>query len=82
MTSSRWGTRGQVKNVKNSDESGWLQGGKEKGIYRNWISTAIISISVIRVQTVFQIGVWFCYKCFRLVSRPTTGVPDRCLVLL
>ena len=31
MTSSRWGTRGQVKNVKNSDESGWLQGGEGEG---------------------------------------------------
>ena len=31
MTSSRWGTRGQVKNVKNSDESGWLQGGGRRG---------------------------------------------------
>ena len=39
--------------------------GEEEGIHRNWISTAIISISVIRVQTVFQTSVWFCYKCSR-----------------
>ena len=25
-------------------------------------------MSVIRVQTVFQTGAWFCYKCFRLAS--------------
>ena len=25
MTSSRWGERGQVKNGRNSEESGWLQ---------------------------------------------------------
>ena len=31
----------------------------------NWISAAIISISVISVQTVFQAVVWFCYKCSR-----------------
>ena len=58
---------GQVKNGQNSDGSGWLQGGEEEGIHRNWISTAIISISVIRFQTVFQAGVWFCCKCFRQV---------------
>ena len=39
--------------------------GKGKGSHRNWMSTDIISISVIRVQTVFQTGVWFCYKCSR-----------------
>ena len=59
------GRRGdQVKNGENSDGSGWLQG-EGKGIHRNWMSTAITSISVIRVQTVFQTGVWFCYKCSR-----------------
>ena len=50
---------GQVKNGQNSDGSGWLQGGGDReGIRRNWISRAIISISVIRVQT----GVWFCFR--------------------
>ena len=39
--------------------------GEGKGIHRDWMSTDIISISVIRVQTVFQTGVWFCYKCSR-----------------
>ena len=39
--------------------------GEGKGIHRDWMSTYIISISVIRVQTVFQTGVWFCYKCSR-----------------
>ena len=59
------GRRGdQVKNGENSDGSGWLQG-EGKGIHRNWMSTAITSISVIRVQTVFQTGVWFYYKCSR-----------------
>ena len=46
-------------------------------IHRNWMSTAIISISVIRVQTVFQTGVWFCYKCFRQVSGSAISVPDK-----
>ena len=41
-----------MKNDENSDGSGWLQGGEGKGIHRNWMSTAITSISVIRVQTV------------------------------
>ena len=33
MRSSRWGERGggPVKNVKNSDGSGWLQGGRGRG---------------------------------------------------
>ena len=46
-----------------------------EGIHRNWMSRAIISISVIRVRTVFQTGV--CYKCYRLVS---ISVPDRQVV--
>ena len=54
----------------------------EGGIHRNWMSTAIISISVTTVQTVFQTGVWFCYKCSRLVSDSAVSAPDRCLVLL
>ena len=68
MTSSGWGGggrgRSQVKNDKNSDGSRWLQGGGEDGeeINRNWMSRAIISISVIRVQAVFQTGVWFCFR--------------------
>ena len=74
--------KSQVKNGQNSDGSGWLQGGKWDGIHRNWISTAIISISVIRVQTVFQTDVWFCYKCSILVSGSAISLPDRCLVLL
>ena len=53
-----------------------------KGIHRNWMYRAIISISIIRVQTVFQAGVWFCYKCSRLVSGSAIGVLDRCLVLI
>ena len=70
MTSSRWGRSeggggGQVKNGQNSDEIGWLQG---EGIRRNWMSRAIISISVIRVQTVFQTNVLFCYKSSRQLS--------------
>ena len=64
MTSSRWWAGGQVKNGQNLDGSGWLQG----GIRRKWMSRAIISISVIRVQTVFQTGVWLCCKCSRQVS--------------
>ena len=68
---------GQVKNGQNSDGSGWLQGGGDReGIRRNWISRAIIRISVIRVQT----GVWFCYKCSRLLSGSAVSVPDRRLV--
>ena len=38
--------------VKNSDGRGWGWG-KGEEIHRNWMSRAIISISVIRVQTVF-----------------------------
>ena len=56
--------------------------GEGEGIPRNWISRAIIGISVIRVQAVFQTGVWLCYKCSRLVSGSAISVPDRCLALL
>ena len=70
------GEGGQVKNGKNSNESGWLQGGG-KGIHRYWISRTMISISVIRVQTLLQTGVWFCYKCSRLVSGFAISIPDR-----
>ena len=42
----------------------------------------LTSIRVIRVQTVFEASVWFCYKCSRLVSGSAIGVPDRCLVQL
>ena len=52
-------------------------GGEGKWIHRNWMFRAITSISVIRVQTVFQTGVWFCYKCSRLVSGSAISVPDR-----
>ena len=41
------------------------------------MSAAITSISVIRVQTVFQSGAWFCYKCFRQVPGSAISVPDR-----
>ena len=81
------GREGQEKNGQNSDGSEWLcvcvgGGGGGKGIRRNWMSRAIISIGVIRVQTVFQTGVWFCYKCSRLVTGVAISVPDRYLVLL
>ena len=56
--------------------------GKGEGILRNWMSRAIISISVIRAQTVFQTGVWLCCKCSRQVSGSAVSVPDRYLVLL
>ena len=46
----------QVKNSQNSDGKGWLQGGGE-GILRNWMPTALISISVIRVQNTFAANV-------------------------
>ena len=52
-------------------------GGEGKGIHRNWMSTAIISISVIRVQTVFQTSVWFCRNCFRQVPGSAISVPGR-----
>ena len=71
MRFSRWGRRGgwegrcgSGKNGQNSDGSGWLQG----GICRNWMFRAIISISVTRVQTVFQTNVLFCYKSSTQVS--------------
>ena len=50
-----------------------------EGIHRNWISGAIIGISLTKVQIVFQKGVWLCYKCSRLVSGSAINVPDRCL---
>ena len=62
-----------------AEVNGYL--GEREEIRRKWISRAIISISVIRVQTVFQTGVWFCYKCSMLVSGSAVSVPDRCLVL-
>ena len=52
-------------------------GGEVKGIHRNWMTRAIISISFIRVRTVFQTGVWFFYKRSRLVSGSPISVPDR-----
>ena len=52
-------------------------GGEGKWIHRNWMFRAMTSISVIRVQTVFQTGVCFCYKCSRLVSGSAISVPDR-----
>ena len=49
MTSSGWGAGegeggGEVKNGKNSEGSGWFHGGEGKGIHRNWMSAAIISM--------------------------------------
>ena len=55
------GGGGQVKTGQNSDESRSLQGEGEE-IHINWMAKAIISISAIRVQTVFQTGVWFCFR--------------------
>ena len=43
------------------------------------MSGAIIGISLTGVQTVFQKGVWLCYKCSRLVSGSAINVLDRCL---
>ena len=43
--------------VKIQTEVDGYRGMEGKGIHRNWMSRAIISISVIRVQTVFQTGV-------------------------
>ena len=51
--------------------------GEGKGIHRNWMFTTIISISVIRVRTLSQTGVWFCCKCSRQVSGSAISVPDR-----
>ena len=42
--------------VKIQMEVDGYRGGGE-GIHRNWMSTAIISISVLRVQTVFRTSV-------------------------
>ena len=57
-------------------------GGKGEGIDRNWMSIAITSVRVIRVQTVFETGVWFCYRCSRQVSGSAINVPDRFLVMV
>ena len=60
---------GQLKNGLNSDGSGWLLKGRErKAIHRNWMSRAIVSINVTRVQTAFHTGAWSCYKCSKQVS--------------
>ena len=67
MTSSRW-TGGWEGKKWYKFRRKWMvtaRFGEGEGIHRNWMSTAIISISVIRVQTVFQTSVWFCYKCSR-----------------
>ena len=64
---------------QNPDGSRWLLKGRGEwdGINRNWMSRAIISVDVIRVQRVLQTGVWFCYKCSRLVSGSAIIVSDR-----
>ena len=46
------------------------RGGEREGILRNWMSRAIINITVIRIQ------------CSRQVSGSAISVPDWCLVLL
>ena len=57
----------------------WMVKGvrESKGIHRNWMSTAITTISFIRVQTVFQTGVWFSYKCSIQVFGSAISVPER-----
>ena len=71
-----WGGEGcQVKMVKLQMEVDGYRGSKR--IHRNWMSTAIIIISFIRVQTVFQTGVWFSHKCSRQVSGSAISVPER-----
>ena len=59
-----------------------MDGREGEGIDRNWMSIAITSIRVIRVQTVFETGVWFCYRCSRQVSGSALSVPDRFLVMV
>ena len=63
--------------VKIQTEVDGYRGMEGKGIHRNWMSRAIISISVITVRTVFQTGLWFFYKRSRLVSGSAISVPDR-----
>ena len=49
--------------IKIQTEVDGYRGGEDgEEINRNWMSRAIISISVIRVQAVFQTGVWFCFR--------------------
>ena len=82
MTSSGRGEGDQVKNGQNQMKvDDYRQGGVGRDSQK-WMSRAIISKSVIRVQTVFQTSVWLCYKCSRLMSGSAISVPDRCLVLL
>ena len=70
MTSSGWGEGGAGKKWSKFRRKWMVTGGEGEGegIHRNWMSTAIISISVITVKTVFQAGVWFCYKCSRQIG--------------
>ena len=70
----------QVKNGQFSDGRGGVDP-QEGGIHRNWMSRATISISVIRVQTVFQMGVWLSYKCSRLVYGSAISALDNILGL-
>ena len=84
MTSSRWGGGGSGKKWSKFRRKWMVTGGRGvewEEIRRNWMSRAIISISVIRVQTVFQTVVWLCYKCSRQVSGSAKSVPYRCLLL-
>ena len=45
--------------------------GEVEGIHRNWMYTVIITISVIRVQTVFQAGIW------SMIATITSVIVDR-----
>ena len=45
--------------------------GEVEAIHRNWMSTVIITISVIRVQTVFQAGIW------SMIATITSVIVDR-----
>ena len=54
----------------------WGRGEGEE-MHRNRMSTTVISISVTRIQTVYQAGIWFCYKCSREVSGSGISVPVR-----
>ena len=45
--------------------------GEVEGIHRNWMYIVIITISVIRVQTVFQAGIW------SMIATITSVMVDR-----
>ena len=67
MTSSRLGG-GQPGKKWSKFRRKWIVTGRRGGGDPQKLDVqTLISIGVIRVQTVFQTGVWFCYKCSRLV---------------